>query len=91
MANLRTLKKNIAFVAEELITTICFKSAQDGDIADKASELIVKTISVRNEFIARANHIDKKNDKKAVKAYFKTLYTDLRAEVEALAKAINEI
>lgn len=91
MANLRTLKKNIAFVAEDIITTICFKNAVDGQVADKASELIVKTIAVRNEFIARANHIDKKNDKKAVKAYFKTLYADLTNEVQELAKAVNEL
>ena len=91
MANLRSLKKNIAFVAEDLITTICYKSAQDGSAADKASELIVKAISVRNEYIARANHIDNRNDRKAVRSYFKSLYNELGNEIESLAKEINAL
>ncbi|MCQ2226497.1 MAG: hypothetical protein MJZ01_01150 [Bacteroidales bacterium] len=91
MANKRTLKKAIRYWVNDLITTLCYKGAVADAETDKVSNLIVKTMALQNEFLARVNHVDQKSDKKAVKAYFSKFNADFTAQVTSLAEEINKI
>jgi len=91
MANKRQLKKGLAYWTDDMLTTICYKNAVDGTDNEKASELIVKTLALKNEFIARANHIDKKADRKAVRAYFRKFDDDFVAQVATLTEELNKL
>ncbi len=91
MANKRTLKKGVAYWTDDLITTLYYKSAVSSTDNEKVAELIVKSANIKSEFIARINHIDKKDDKKAVRAYFKKFDEDFVKEVSAIAEEINKL
>lgn len=91
MANKRTLKKGVAYWTDDLITTLYYKSAVDSSDNEKVANLIVKAAKIKSEFIARINHIDKKDDRKAVKAYFKKFDDDFVKEVSAIAEEINKL
>ncbi|MCQ2204445.1 MAG: hypothetical protein MJZ15_08395 [Bacteroidales bacterium] len=91
MANKRDLKKGIGYWTDDLITTIYYKNAVEGTNNEKAAELIVRAARIKSEFIARANHIDKKSDRKAVKAFFRQFDDDFVAEVQAVTEEINKL
>lgn len=91
MANLRNLKKGIAENADVLIEELWFKNIYRDSDPKKTSELIVRAAAFKREFIRRANHIDAKNDPKAVKAYFSKLYDDMKTELVAIIDEINKL
>lgn len=91
MASRRNLKKDIAFLSSDLVETLCFKNVVM-KLDDKAvSELIVKALAFKKEFVDRANHLDAKENPKMVKAYYKKLYDDMFEEFKNLAEAVNAL
>lgn len=91
MANKRQLKKGIAYWTDDMLTTICYKNAVEGTDNEKASELIVKVLAIKNEFLARAGQIENKKDKKAVKAHFRKFDDDFVAKVADLTEELNKL
>ena len=92
MASRRDLKKDIAFLADDLFTNSYFKQVLFENVdQQKLAEVIVKSVDFRNQFMARVNHTDGKNNPKLVKAYYKKMriemmqqYADLSQELSAL-------
>lgn len=91
MANIRDFKKGVAYLANDLVTTLCVKNAQKGSDNDKTADLIVKAIALKAEFIKKVNNIENPHDKKAIKAYFAQVKKDLTDKASELVKAINEL
>lgn len=91
MANLRNLKKGIAENADVLISELWYKSVCNNSDPQKTSELIVRAAAFKREFIKRANHIDAKDDPKAVKSYFAKLYADMKVELTSMIDEINKL
>ncbi len=91
MASKKNLKKDISFLTRDLIETLCFKSATLKLDEKAVSELIVKVLAFRSEFVSRAGHADGKDNAKMVKAYYRKLYEDMFAEFKALAEAVNTL
>lgn len=91
MANKREVKKGIYMMTSDLIDTIMFKNAVNGADAEKSSELIVKALKLKSDFIARLNHIDKKSDRKAVKAYFRQFDDDFSKQLTDIVEEINKL
>ena len=87
----KNLKKDISFLTRDLIETLCFKSATLKLDEKAVSELIVKVLAFRSEFVSRAGHADGKDNAKMVKAYYRKLYEDMFAEFKALAEAVNTL
>ncbi len=86
--NRRILKKDIEFLANDIIATLCVKNSITADKAEKTSELIVKAAAFRNDFTRRVSAC-KDKDAKAVKAYYKTLRTQLFDEFKKLVDEVN--
>ena len=82
MANKRNLKKEINFLAEELVTN-CFLSSAflNGSDDEKFDELIGRILDMQGEFLSRANHPNVTKNAKIVKEYYKTLLADFDKNV----------
>lgn len=77
MANKRNLKKEINFLAEELVTN-CFLSSAfiNGSDDEKFDELIGRILDMQGEFLSRVNHPNGTKNAKLVKEYYKSLLAD---------------
>lgn len=92
MANKRNLKKDIDYLAYEVIAD-CFTYAQvNGEKNDKkVKQIIGDTIELRNNLIARVNHPDGKDNPKLVKQHFRKIYADLLEGIDKQFNALSEI
>jgi len=92
MANRRELKKDINYLASEVVTQGYMKLALIDTIKEAdLSPILVEAVEMRNEFVARANHPDGKDNKKIVKKYYNKLREDLMAKSLELLKKIQEL
>ncbi|WP_439184307.1 hypothetical protein [Carboxylicivirga taeanensis] len=92
MASVRELKKDINFLASELITEAYVKQLVKDDVDnDKIAEVMVKAIDFRNELVARANHPDAKDNPQKVKAYYRNLRKDMMDKFLAIANDTNAL
>ena len=85
MASKRNLKININYITGELMSE-CFTYQQFhpelGD--DKLAEILQGIINLRNDAIARINHIDGNKDMKRVKEQFRSIKDNFKKSVELL-------
>lgn len=92
MANLRELKKDIDFLTSEIVSQSFFKEALKDNVDKEAlSKVVVDAVSMRNEFIARANHPDGKDNKKIVRNYYKVLRKSLYDTSFALLETLDKL
>ena len=98
MATKRSLKKDISYLAEDLLTSACIKNSLKGVDLDAASQLIVKIVDFKNETIDKVNNVkvnvpksEKKEYAKAVKASYSAIKADLLKNFKALAEAVSKL
>ncbi len=92
MASVRELKKDINFLASELITEAYVKQLLKDDVDnDKIAQVMVDAIEFRNELVKRSNHPDGKSNPKMVKAFYTQLRKNMMEKFMAISKAINEL
>ncbi len=90
MASIKNLKKDVEFLASDIISTLCIKNSITEDKADKTAELIVKAAMFKNDYRKRSvNCTADKKDKKAVKAYYHQLRQDLFDDFKKLVDEVN--
>ncbi len=77
MASRRRLKKDIDYLCFEVIADCYNFSSLHPENREKTMEIIRKTVSNRNELIARVNHPDGKDNPKMVKQHYKAVFNDL--------------
>jgi len=92
MPSIRDLKKDIHFLTSEIFTESYVKGLIKEDVdKEKLAEIMVDAIKNRDEFIARTNHYDAKNNPKLVKEYFKKLRHDLYAKYIDMSERIEKL
>lgn len=92
MANIRELKKDIKYLVSELLTQVYLKQGEiDKKDEDKVVEIMVETLQMHNEFIARASHPDGKDNPEIVKAYYKKLRNDVLDTTAKLFERIGKL
>ncbi|MBR8538077.1 hypothetical protein KDU71_21080 [Carboxylicivirga sediminis] len=92
MASVRELKKDINFLASELITEAYVKQLVKEDVNnDKIAEVMVKAIEFRNDLVAKANHPDAKNNPKKVKAYYQNLRKSMMEQFLSISEETNAL
>ena len=90
MASIRILKKDINYLASELVGQAFFNKYYMKLIDDKLfSEICADTIEFRDSFLAKANHADGKDNPKIVKNYYSDLRKDLVKQFGDIAKKLN--
>ena len=92
MSSIRELKKNIHFLTTEIFAETFVKQVVKEDVnKEKLAEVMVDAVKFRDEFIARANHYDAKENAKLVKGYFKKLRHDLYAKYIEMSERIQKL
>ena len=92
MASVKELKKDINFLASELLTEAYVKQLLIEDVdQEKIAQTMVDAITYQNDLIARTNHPDGKDNPKMVKAYYKKLRKDMMEKFVSISESINEI
>ena len=75
MASIRKLKKDLNYLAFELLTEVFTYRHFHPEMKEKKfDEVILEVVKLRNELIARINNIENPDE---VKAHFKKIRTDL--------------
>ncbi|MDB4335021.1 hypothetical protein OAA06_01540 [bacterium] len=92
MASIKGLKKDINYLASEILTHGYLKQMMHEGIDEKAlSAILVDAIKMRNDLVARINHPDGKENPKIVKTYFLEVRKQLMETTDALFSKINEL
>ncbi|MGQ1787529.1 MULTISPECIES: hypothetical protein [unclassified Saccharicrinis] len=92
MANIKELKKDINYLASEIVTQGYLKLTLMENVKEEdLTPILTEAIEMRNEFVARANHPDGKHNKKLVKKYYTKLRSDLMTKSLELLEKIQEI
>lgn len=86
--NLRTLKKDIDFLIDEVISDCCtFMYMNPDKKEDEAIAVINEAIDLRDTMMNRVNNVQDN----PVKPYFQQIKQDLIKEVDALFQKISEL
>lgn len=92
MATKRDAKKDVAFFIEEVVSDcLNFLTIHSNRDNTDILNIIEKMEDLYEEMISRINHIDGKDNKKMVKAYFNAMYEDLLNGVEDAFKQLSDI
>ncbi|MEG1574893.1 MAG: hypothetical protein RR293_02410 [Bacteroidales bacterium] len=92
MANKRNLKKEINFIAEELIADcLLSKAFVSGNNDSKTDELIGRIFDIKEDFLARINKTDGKNDVKLVRNYYRSLITNFDKKAGEIIAEIEKL
>jgi len=92
MSSIRELKKDIHFLTSEIFAECFVKQFIKEDVEkEKLAQLMVDAVNMKNEFVARTNHYDAKENPKLVKAYFRSLRHDLYKKYLELSESIEKL
>ncbi|MBI9058718.1 MAG: hypothetical protein JEZ01_13215 [Labilibaculum sp.] len=91
MASRRRLKKDIDFLSFEVISDCYNYNYLHPGKGEQVTEIVKDTIVSRNQLIARVNHPDGKDNPNLVKAYYKSVYTELFANVDESFKKLSAL
>ena len=92
MSSIRELKKDIHFLTTEVFAETYVKQVVKEDVdKEKLAEVMVDAVKFRDDFIARANHYDAKDNRKLVKDYSKKLRHDLYAKYIEMSERIQKL
>lgn len=93
MASVKSLKKDIQFLSEIVISdaiSVGGMLEKEEDKA-KATEVIVEAVAMCNELIARVNHPDGKDNPQIVKQYYKKISVELMDKSNAMFTTLNDL
>ncbi len=91
MASIRRLKKDIDYLTFSVIADCFNYSIVSGKNNDGVSGIIKDIIATRNGLLDRVRGVQKLEDKKEVRNYFKAVSNDLMSSVDAAFTKLSEI
>jgi hypothetical protein len=92
MASIKNLKKNINYLASEIITEAYIRKILfDGIKEDDFKKVVSDAIEFRNELIAKANHHNKKDSTRKAKVYFQNVRQEMKQKFSELINAVNNL
>ncbi len=92
MANLRTIKKDIAYHTGEVISN-CYMALyfQGEEAQEPLTKVIEQAIELYNDLTQRANHPAEKHNAKLVRKHYTAINADLYSGIEKLFAQISEV
>ncbi len=85
MASIRNLKKDINFLAYELLTEVfAYKHFHPETDEKKLDEMILDLVKIRNELIARTNSAKEFDNPSQVKSHFSKIQSDMVKLVDVM-------
>ena len=90
MASVRLLKKDINYLASELVGQAFFNKYYLKTVDNELfAEICADAIEFRNSFLAKANHPDGKDNAKLIKSFYVKLRKDLINQFDSIAEKIK--
>jgi hypothetical protein len=88
MASRRILKKNVNYIAGELLAEcVMIGKFIPGVDKEKTDNLMVSVLNMQDEFIKRISHTEPGN----VKGFYKKFREDLNVQVDAIIKGLEQL
>lgn len=92
MASIRDLKKDINYLASEIVTEAYVrKMLFDGVSEDDFKKVVTDAIEFRNDLIEKINHPNGKDNPKKVKSFFKDIKKEMDQKFSELVNAVNNL
>lgn len=92
MASIRNLKKDINFLASELLTQAYVKQLLKEDAnKDGVAKAMVQAVEFKSTLIAKANHPDGKDNKSLVKKHYTAIRKEMYEKFMTLSEEINQL
>lgn len=92
MANIRDLKKDINNLCFEVISEcVIFQQYSSSLFYENVQEIIIAAVELRNDLISRVNNPPLNEDRKALKAHYKSIVDDLYENTIALVERLNAL
>ncbi|MDR0560654.1 MAG: hypothetical protein LBG92_10830 [Prevotellaceae bacterium] len=92
MANIRNLKKDIAYLTDEIITDAqLYKYMNPDKNVELADSIIIEAVDMCNQLCSRVNNPDGKDNPKLVKQHYKAIQKDLLEKSHELFDRISKL
>lgn len=91
MASVRSIKKDIDYLFEEVIADSYLTAYFHPEKKDKVLEFMEQAVAKRNELIARAANSVEKNNPSLVKRHYAQLRRDLMSSVDGLFEQLSAL
>lgn len=92
MANIRDLKKDINNLCFEVISEcVIFREYSSSLFYESLQEIIFEAVELRNNLIFRVNNPPVSEDKKALKAWYRSIVDDLYEKTITLIEELNSL
>jgi hypothetical protein len=92
MASIRDLKKDINYLASEIITEAYVRKMLFNSIDEEEfKSIVLDTINFRNAMIKKVNHPTEKNDRKKVRKYFQEVQKEMYQKFSELVDKVSEL
>ena len=92
MASIRRIKRDIDFLANEVISD-CYMALyfNDGAKREQIVAVIEEAVEFRNELFVRANHQADKKNKSLVRKHYAQMRRDMMSRVDAMFEKLSGI
>ncbi|MDR0745107.1 MAG: hypothetical protein LBF17_01250 [Mediterranea sp.] len=87
MASRKELKKNVSYIAGELLAECLMNSISETADKKKTDEIMAQILAMQDEFISRLSHTEPGN----VKGFYKKFRSDFNAKVNEIIDAIKAL
>lgn len=91
MANLRTLKKDIDYLVEEVLTDSYLTLHFHPEKREQVVAVMRKAVDVRNDLFAAVNNPPEKNNRSLVKKHYNHIRRDMFTKVDGLFGELSTI
>lgn len=92
MASKRDIKKDINYLTGEVIADcFLFMHLHDGKHETKAVEIVENTVELRNNLMAKVNHLPEGVSGKQVKVHYRSIYNELLAGMDEQLQKLSKL
>ena len=91
MASVKSIKKDIDYLVEEVVTDCYLALYFHPDKKDESVGLIEIAVDVRNELFSKANNPVEKHNKSLVKKHYAQLRSDMFERVDGMFSELSQL
>ena len=91
MASVKSIKKDIDYLVEEVVTDCYLALYFHPDKKDEIVGIIEKAVDLRNELFSKANNPGEKHNKSLVKKHYAQLRSDMFERVDGMFSELSQL
>lgn len=91
MASVKSIKKDIDYLVEEVVTDCYLALYFHPDKKDEIIKIMESAVDLRNELFSKANNPAEKHNKSLVKKHYAQLRRDMFDSVDSMFSALSQL